>query len=114
MCQGLLQDLSAEQPLEIQIRVLEVIAMLPEIHVTRMMSDTDLESKLLVFVNGVCSTDQPHGFIILLSCTADHCNGAYTRSHQLLHAGHPRNAGSCGSCRSSLLLPTSICCATIF
>lgn len=55
VCQGLLQDLSAEQPLEIQTRVLEVVAMLPEIHVDRMMSETDLEDKLLEFVGAVCS-----------------------------------------------------------
>lgn len=61
VCQGLLQDLTAEQPLEIQIRVLEIIAMLPEIHVNRMMSDTDLEAKLLEFVNAVRSLRQGHG-----------------------------------------------------
>ena len=58
VCHGLVQDLNAEQPLEIQTRVLEITAMLPEIHVDRMMTETDLEAKLLEFVISVCPLNE--------------------------------------------------------
>lgn len=54
VCQGLQHDLSTEQGLEVQIRVLELITMLPELHVELLLNNTDLEEKLLQYVQQVC------------------------------------------------------------
>jgi hypothetical protein len=60
VCQGLLRDLSMEQTLEVQIRVLELITMLPELHVERLLGNTDLEKKLLQFVHEVWLCQLPY------------------------------------------------------
>lgn len=54
VCQGLQNDLSTEQTLEVQIRVLELITMLPELHVELLFTNSDVEQKLLQFVQEVC------------------------------------------------------------
>lgn len=55
VCQGLQHDLSSDETLEVQIRVLELITMLPELHVELLLSNTDLEQKLLEYVRVVLS-----------------------------------------------------------
>lgn len=56
VCQGLQHDLSTDETLEVQIRVLELITMLPELHVELLLSNTDMEQKLLQYVREVLST----------------------------------------------------------
>jgi hypothetical protein len=55
VCQGIQIDLTPEQPLEVQTRVLELVTMLPELHVELMLSSTDVETKLLQYVHEVWS-----------------------------------------------------------
>ena len=55
VCQGLQHDLSTDETLEVQIRVLELITMLPELHVELLLSNTDMEQKLLQYVREVLS-----------------------------------------------------------
>jgi hypothetical protein len=51
--EGLSHDLVPEQVAEVQLRALEMVAALPELHVERLMDDGKLEGRLLAFVNEV-------------------------------------------------------------
>lgn len=50
ICAGLSYDLVAGQVAEVQLRALELVGILPELHVERLMAEGALEGRLLEFV----------------------------------------------------------------
>ena len=50
LCQGLSHDLVAGQVAEVQLRALELVGRLPELHIERLMEEGALEGRLLEFV----------------------------------------------------------------
>jgi hypothetical protein len=53
ICQALGHDLVKEQVAEVQLRALELIAVMPELHVEHLMDEGKLEDRLLAFVEEV-------------------------------------------------------------
>lgn len=53
ICQALAHDLVKEQVAEVQLRALELLAVMPELHIERLMDEGKLEQRLLAFVEEV-------------------------------------------------------------
>jgi hypothetical protein len=81
VCQGLLHDLSPEQPLEVQLRVLELIAVLPELHVQNLIVDSELEIKLLGYVQKV--RIPTCGLVVICKLSKSSPSNDHTRNKQL-------------------------------
>ena len=70
MCTALGHDLTLETSAEVQLRGLELIASMPELHVQRLLEEGELEGRLLAFVNDVRLHNLCVARAIAMTCVA--------------------------------------------